>query len=139
MPNKLSLGGIPAVLGLIVVLGTLTFFPFASTPLPPTHGHGTRPPRDEATQRITVPAGFTIHSYVQGLGGKPRFMAFGPDGLLYLSLMDAGTIIRLPDRDQNGQADRVEVVATDLELPHGLEWHAGWLYVAEGSKVERLQ
>lgn len=97
------------------------------------------PPPDEASRRLTVPAGFAIRIFAEGLGGKARFMAFGPDGALYLTLMNAGRIVRLPDRDGDGRADRVEVVAEGLNLPHGIEWRDGWLYVAEGDRVERLR
>ena len=97
------------------------------------------PPPDAASRRITVPAGFAIRIFAQGLSGKARFMAFGPDGLLYLTLMSDGKIVRLPDRNNDGLADGTEVVVTGLSLPHGLEWRNGWLYVAEGDKIERLR
>lgn len=94
---------------------------------------------DEAASRLRVPPGFAIRIFAQNLPARPRFMAFGPDGWLYVSLMNSGQIARLPDRDADGLADAVEVVASGLYLPHGLEWHAGWLYVAEGDRVERLR
>lgn len=97
------------------------------------------PPPDEASRRLTVPPGFAIRIFAEGLEGKARFMAFGPDGALYLTLMNAGRIVRLPDRDGDGRADRVEVVAEGLNLPHGIEWRDGWLYVAEGDRIERLR
>lgn len=97
------------------------------------------PPADEATQRIRVPNGFAIRIFQQNLDGKPRFMAFGPDGQLYISLMSNGQIARLPDRNRDGRADGVEIVASNLDEPHGLEWRNGWLYVAETGSVVRLQ
>jgi glucose/arabinose dehydrogenase len=97
------------------------------------------PPADEAARRIQVPAGFEIRIYAQNLNGKPRMMAFGPDGMLYITLMNAGQVARLPDRNGDGLSDGVEVVASNLYLPHGLEWRSGWLYVAESGKVVRLQ
>ncbi len=97
------------------------------------------PSPDEASHRLTVPPGFAIRIFADGLEGKARFMAFGPDGALYLTLMTAGRIVRLPDRDGDGRADAIEVVAEGLNLPHGIEWHEGWLYVAEGDRIERLR
>ncbi len=96
------------------------------------------PPADAASARITLPAGFQIRIFASGLSGGPRFMAFGPDDQLYVSIPGAGEVVRLPDRNNDGLADGVEVVASGLNYPHGLEFHDGWLYVAEGDRVERL-
>jgi glucose/arabinose dehydrogenase len=95
------------------------------------------PPADEAAQRITLPTGFAIRTFAQDLD-RPRFMAFGPDGVMYVALMSSGEIARLPDVNRDGIADRVEVVAKDLETPHNLEWHEGWWYIAERDRVERF-
>lgn len=65
-------------------------------------------------------------------------MAFGPDGMLYVTLTDAGEIARLPDKNQRGVADGIEIVARNLSEPHGIEWHDGWMYVAESGRVERF-
>lgn len=114
-----------------------TYAPIIMVPAPPV------PPADEAASRITVPAGFEIRIFADGIVGKPRFMNFGPDGHLYISLMSAGQIARLPDDNYDGLADTREIVADSLSLPHGIEWHNDgqydWLYVAEGDKVERLR
>jgi glucose/arabinose dehydrogenase len=106
------------------------------------------PPPDEASRRLTVPAGFAIRIFAQGLfAGQPlpgfgstgpRFMAFSPDGHLYVSMTAGGRILRLPDRNADGLTDGIEVVIDGLFLPHGLEWRDGWLYVAEGDRVERF-
>ncbi len=96
------------------------------------------PPPDEAAARIQLPPGFHIRIYAEGLPSRPRFMAIGPDGHLYLSLMNSGQVARLPDRNRDGLSDGVEVIASGLYLPHGLAFHNGFLYIAEGDKVERL-
>jgi glucose/arabinose dehydrogenase len=97
------------------------------------------PPGDAASERISLPPGFQIRIFAENVGSRPRFMAFGADGHLYVSLMGDGKIIRLPDRDFNGLSDGVEVIASGLNLPHGIEFYNDWLYVAEGDKIERLK
>ena len=97
------------------------------------------PPTDAAAARITVPPGFAIRIFAQNIPGTPRFMAVGPDGWVYISLLNGGQIARLPDRNGDGIADGVEIVANGLNGPHGLEWNSGWLYVAENDRVERLR
>ncbi len=97
------------------------------------------PPADEASARLTVPAGFAIRIFADGLGGTPRFMVVSPEGELYVSLYRSGEIARLPDRNRDGLADGVEIIQSGLNLPHGLEFHDGWLYVAELNRVTRLR
>jgi hypothetical protein len=46
------------------------------------------PPPDTASQRITVPEGFHLRIFAENLAGRPHFMAIGPDGHLYISLMN---------------------------------------------------
>lgn len=111
-----------------IVNPTPSIAPVATLPLAPA---------DKAAQRITLPTGFAIRTFAQDLD-RPRFMAFGPDGALYVALMSSGEIARLPDANRDGIADRVEIVAKDLETPHNLEWHEGWWYVAERDRVERF-
>ncbi|NMC55297.1 MAG: hypothetical protein GYA48_16860, partial [Chloroflexi bacterium] len=41
-------------------------------------------PVDEAAQRLSVPAGFSIRIFAQGLN-HPRLMATGPDGWVYVA------------------------------------------------------
>jgi len=111
---------------------TALYLPFIHSGLP-------LPPTDEAEARIHLPPGFAIRIYARNLPPAPRFMAFGPDGHLYISLMGSGKIARLPDRDFDGLSDGTEIIAEGLNLPHGLEWHDGWLYVAEVDRIERLR
>ena len=93
-----------------------------------------------------LPPGFELSEFATGLGAA-RFMAFGPDGTLYVSSIRAGTVLALPDRDQDGRADEVITFAEGLTSPHGLAWRDpstedgadGWLYVGETHRVVRLR
>ncbi|WP_423775923.1 PQQ-dependent sugar dehydrogenase, partial [Allomeiothermus silvanus] len=100
-------------------------------------------PPDEASRRITLPKGFQIRIFADNLAGTPRFMAVGPDGSLYLSLMSGGKVARLPDVNKDGKADKVENLPFNFNQPHGLEFHREgndwWLYVAQVDKIERLK
>lgn len=74
-------------------------------------------------------------------------MAFSPDGILFVSMpsnqglysgRSGGTVFALPDRDQDGTADEVKTVISGLSnLPHGLAFHDGYLYLAEENRVSR--
>jgi glucose/arabinose dehydrogenase len=113
--------------------------PSPTVQMTPTINRVVVPANDEASSRLTVPSGFEIRIFAEGLEGTPRFMTISPEGDLLVTLYRGGKVIRLPDRNLDGIADAVEVVAVGLNSPHGLEFHDGWLYVAEINKITRLR
>ena len=118
----------------------------SSTPTP-------RPaPQQEAVNDtgfpLVLPAGFRISLFAPESIGPLRFMAFSPDGTLFVSLPSnsglyagnttGGTVFALPDRDQDGKADEVTPAITGLkDRPHGLAFYDGYLYLAEESRISR--
>lgn len=86
---------------------------------------------------VRVPPGFTVEVFAAGLDG-PRFIAFGPDGVLYVAERRAGRIVALPDADTDGRADALRPFAVNLGQPHSLVWHEGAWYVGVPSGVVRL-
>ena len=99
--------------------------------------------RDSATHRalreprLTAPAGFTVWTFASGLRGV-RFLAVGPGPAIYATIPRSGRVVRLPDADHDGVADRIEVVAEGLNEPHGLAFHNGVLWVANTDGVVRI-
>lgn len=96
------------------------------------------PPPDAASARLQAPAGFAVRLFATGLQ-TPRLMAVGPDGRLYVAERGAGRVLRLPDRNNDGLADGVEVVATGLNGVHSLAWRGADLYAAMNDRVVRLR
>lgn len=92
---------------------------------------------DDVSARLQTPPGFAVRRFAGGLN-DPRLMAVGPDGQLYVAERDANAVIRLPDRNRDGLADVIEVVAGGLNQPHNVEWFEGSLYVAEFSQITRM-
>ena len=86
---------------------------------------------------VTVPDGFAVSVFAEGLNG-PRFIAFGPDGVLYVADRGAGRIVALPDLDGDGVSDEVQVFAEGLNSPHSLVYHEGSWYIGVPTGVVRL-
>lgn len=87
---------------------------------------------------ISLPPGFSISVFTQGLD-QPRMLTIGPDRQLYLAERGAGRIVRLPDLDQDGKVDEIQVVAAELAAPSSLAFFKdGSLYVSETTRVLRL-
>ncbi|MEK7569817.1 MAG: PQQ-dependent sugar dehydrogenase [Patescibacteria group bacterium] len=77
---------------------------------------------------------FTASLYAKDLG-NPRVMLWGPDGKMLVSVPNQGKVIALSDTDGDGFAETHEVVAGNLNKPHGLAERDGRLYIAETDQV----
>ncbi len=88
-------------------------------------------------ESVHLPPGFRIGVFARDLG-PARFLIVDPRGTLLVSVSRAGRILALPDADGDGQAEPVPVIE-GLELPHGLAFHEGALYIAETGRVIRVR
>jgi glucose/arabinose dehydrogenase len=86
---------------------------------------------------IRLPSGFAIDFFAKDLGNA-RFMTLDPQGTLLVSVPRAGRVIALPDDNHDGRADAIVPVVENLELPHGLAFLDGRLYVAETGRIVRF-
>lgn len=86
---------------------------------------------------LQLPPGFEANVFARDLS-SPRFIAFGPDGHLYVAERGAGRIIRLEDRDGDGAADSQTTMADEIPQPHSLVYHEGAWYVGVPNGVIRL-
>ncbi len=66
---------------------------------------------------------------------RPRFLCFGPDGMLYVSLPDVGEVQSCKDRDGDGYFETVNTFVSGHTSVHGLFWHDGWLWFTESGAI----
>ncbi len=90
------------------------------------------PPLDE----IELPEGFTIHYYASDVPGA-RSMKLSPGGILYVGTRGEGNVYAVVDDTGNHRAERVVVIDSGLDMPNGVAWRDGSLYVAENSRILR--
>ncbi len=84
-----------------------------------------------------LPPGFTAEVYASGLS-VPRFITFGPDGVLYVTESGGGRVTALPMDPATGKAARHVTVASGLQSPNSAAFEGNTLYVGEISSVTRL-
>jgi glucose/arabinose dehydrogenase len=90
-------------------------------------------------ERLVAAPGFAVSVYARDLP-MVRFLKFSSAGDLLLSRSRAGRIELLErDRNGDGQPDGRRVLLADLNRPHGIDLHDGWLYVAENDAIGRVQ
>ncbi|MCH8811487.1 MAG: sorbosone dehydrogenase family protein, partial [Gemmatimonadetes bacterium] len=98
--------------------------------------------------RITLPPGFSIEIYAEGLS-NPRSMVLAPNGTLFVGTRgapptlargvsaDAGQVYAILDLDNDQKADRVITIDSGLNAPNGVAFRDGSLYVAEINRILR--
>jgi glucose/arabinose dehydrogenase len=87
-------------------------------------------------EHIKLPPGFTIAVYARGVSNA-RQMALGANGTLFVGSRDAGNVYAIIDRNNDNIADEVITIAKGLNMPSGLAFRDGALFVAEVSRVTR--
>jgi len=88
--------------------------------------------------RMKVPPGFEITVFAEGIANA-RGLRFAPSGALLVTSRNDGQVWLLePDRDGDGQSDGQRVLLGGLNRPQGLDFHEGWLYVAETDAIGRV-
>jgi len=86
---------------------------------------------------IRLPPGFRIEIYADDVPNA-RQMARGADGVLYVGTRSAGAVYAVVDADGDYRADAVKRIAHGLNMPSGVAWRNGSLYVAEVQRVLRF-
>ncbi len=92
---------------------------------------GGAPPLD----RIRLPPGFRIAVYTDEVAGA-RSLALSPAGTVFVGTRD-GAVYAIPDRDRDGRPEAVQTIARDLDVPNGIAFRDGDLYVVEVTRVLR--
>ncbi|MGV6826381.1 MAG: PQQ-dependent sugar dehydrogenase [bacterium] len=92
--------------------------------------------QDVDLELFQMPAGFEISIYAEVPGA--RSLELGPPGVVYVGNRRGGTIHAVIDKDQDGLADAVMPLIDDLDMPNGIEYHEGSLYIAENHRIRRF-
>lgn len=91
---------------------------------------------DLPLETITLPPGFRIALYARV--PNARSLALSPGGVLFVGTRDADKVYAVVDRDSDQRADEVIVIAKGLDMPNGVAFRNGSLYVAEVSRILRF-
>ena len=87
-------------------------------------------------EKLNLPPGFKIEVYADSIDGA-RSMAMGDNGTLFVGTRNENTVYAIQDRDKDYKADNVIVLDTTFEMPNGIAYRNGSLYVAEVGRLMR--
>jgi glucose/arabinose dehydrogenase len=85
---------------------------------------------------IDLPRGFTIELFADSVVGA-RSLALGDQGTVFVGSREAGRVYALVDGNHDGVAEEVVTIARGLNVPNGVAFREGSLYVAEISRILR--
>jgi glucose/arabinose dehydrogenase len=102
--------------------------PHAQPPAP-------KPAAEIPVGKIKVPPGFKVELWASGINNA-RAMTWGDRGTLFVSSRLAGQVYAIVDK---GATREVKVIAKGLKLPNGVAFKDGTLYIAEISKISKLE
>lgn len=92
--------------------------------------------RDPRLDQLKLPAGFVIDIYATGVSNA-RQMCLGDKGTLFVGTRGNGSVYAVKDLDGDFHADTVLTLASGLNMPNGVAFRDGSLYVAEVNRILR--
>lgn len=87
--------------------------------------------------KIKLPPGFKIGVFAEDVKNA-RSLCLSPNGTLFVGTRDKGNVYALRDTNGDFVADQTYTLATGLNMPNGVAFRNGSLYVAEVSRVIRF-
>ena len=87
---------------------------------------------------IFVPEGFKIELFATDIINA-RSLARGPKGVFFVGSRGEGSVYAVVDEDGDWKADTTYILASDLNMPNGVAYKDGDLYIAEVSRVSVMR
>ncbi len=88
-------------------------------------------------KKVTLPPGFKIQLYAEKVPNA-RSMTLSPSGTVFVGTRKKGNVYAVIDKDQDQKADEVVTIASGLNMPNGVAFRDGHLYVAEIDRIIRF-
>ena len=92
------------------------------------------PAQNLQLDKIELPAGFQISVFAENVPNA-RSMSLSPKGTLFVGTRKMGNVYAVLDHDGDYRADEVMTIASGLNMPNGVAFKDGDLYVAEVHRV----
>ncbi|MGR8999914.1 MAG: PQQ-dependent sugar dehydrogenase [Gammaproteobacteria bacterium] len=91
----------------------------------------------DVLKQLHLPDGFIISIYADNVPNA-RSLALGDNGVVFAGTTSAGIVYALQDNNNDGVADKQYLIASELNMPNGVAYKDGSLYVAEVNRIIRF-
>src|SRR6476660_4444016 len=92
---------------------------------------------DPQLSKLKAPEGFNITYFATDVDNA-RSLALGDNGTVFVGNRSGKNVYALVDANHDGVAEKKYTVATGLNMPNGVAFNNGSLYIAELNKVSRI-
>lgn len=93
---------------------------------------------DEYLNDIELPEGFRISVFAEDVPNA-RSMDRSPNGTIFVGTRDKGNVYALRDEDGDFRAEKMYTLAEGLNMPNGVAFKDGDLYVAEVNRILKFK
>ncbi|MGZ8153324.1 MAG: PQQ-dependent sugar dehydrogenase [Methylovulum sp.] len=87
--------------------------------------------------RLHLPPGFIVSIYADNLPNA-RSLALGDNGIVYVGTGREGKVYAVQDENHDGFAEQNYLIASNLNMPNGVAYKDGSLYVATINRIIRF-
>jgi glucose/arabinose dehydrogenase len=88
-------------------------------------------------EKIKLPKNFKISVFAEV--DNARSMAISPSGVIYVGNRNGDKVYAVKDTNGDNKADKKWVIASGLNMPNGVAFKDGDLYIAEVSKILKIE
>ncbi len=113
-------------IGILLAVILLTSFMMEKTKIKP----------NVELDKITLPDGFKIDIFAENVKNA-RTMVRSPKGIIFVGTRGEGKVYALRDNDGDNKADEQFLIDKKLDMPNGVAFRDGALYVAEYNRILR--
>jgi glucose/arabinose dehydrogenase len=92
---------------------------------------------ESVAEEIKLPPGFSIELFADQVPGA-RSMTSSPNGTLFVGTRSQGKVYAIQDNNHDHKADSIITIASGLNMPNGVAFRNGALYVAEIGRILRF-
>lgn len=89
-------------------------------------------------ETLILPEGFSISVYASDVKNA-RSMCLSPSGTLFVGTRQEGNVYALKDTDGDNKVDEKFIIFQDGELPNGVAYKDGDLYIAEVNRILKFE
>ena len=93
--------------------------------------------KQQILEKLKLPDGFTITLFADNVPNA-RTLALGNNGTIFVGSRNNGSVYALQDTDKDGKVDQRYIIANGLNLPNGVAYKDGTLYIAEINRIIRF-
>lgn len=94
-------------------------------------------PGQPRLETLKLPPGFSIEVYATGVINA-RSLTLGGKGIVYVSSRSDNRVYAVVDRNGDHKPEKVYTIASGLEVPNGIAYRDGSLYIAQIGRLLRL-